>query len=105
MDLDPDQFSEVDRRLVDPPIKVDTATWSKAGRLDYWVKERWGGSVGYAVQTAVNGGSRLLIFVRSRRVTVACRCHVSFVDRLQDGAAGQRRQADGARRGLQDRHV
>jgi hypothetical protein len=30
--------------------------------------------VAYAVQTAVNGGSELLIFVRSRRVTVACRC-------------------------------
>jgi hypothetical protein len=56
------------------------------------------GGVAYAVQTAVNGGSKPLIFVRSRRVTVACRCHVSFVDRLQDGAAGQRRQADGARR-------
>ena len=41
--------------------------------------------VAYAVQTAVNGGSELLIFVRSRRVTVVCRCHVSFLDRLQDG--------------------
>jgi hypothetical protein len=34
------QIGEVDRREVDPPIQVDTATWSKAGRLDWWVKER-----------------------------------------------------------------
>jgi hypothetical protein len=39
------------------------ATWSTAGQLDWWVKERqeWLGR--YAVQTAVNAGSGLLIFV------------------------------------------
>jgi hypothetical protein len=37
--------AEADRREVDPPIQVDTAAWSKAGQLDWWVKERrewWG---------------------------------------------------------------
>jgi hypothetical protein len=40
MDLDPSQYSEADGRAVDPPIPVDAATWSKAGQLDWWVKER-----------------------------------------------------------------
>jgi hypothetical protein len=40
MELDPGQYSEVDRREVDPPIPVQMATWSKAGQLDWWVKER-----------------------------------------------------------------
>jgi hypothetical protein len=39
------------------------ATWSKAGQLDWWVKERLEWWVGYAVQTAANGGSELLILV------------------------------------------
>ena len=50
MDLSDDevrQRAEVDRREVDPPIQVETATWSKAGQLDWWVKERqeWLGRV------------------------------------------------------------
>jgi hypothetical protein len=28
------------RREVDPPIQVETATWSNAGSLDWWAKER-----------------------------------------------------------------
>jgi hypothetical protein len=38
------QYSEADRREVDPPIQVEMAT---AGRLDWWVKERqqWWGRV------------------------------------------------------------
>src|SRR4029450_6999747 len=43
MDLSKDdlgQIAEADRRAVDPPIPVDTATWSKAGQLDWWVEER-----------------------------------------------------------------
>ena len=59
-----EQRAEADRREVDPPIEVETATWSKAGQLDWWVKERENGGVAYAVLTAVNGGSELLIFVR-----------------------------------------
>jgi hypothetical protein len=39
-DADLQQLAEADRRVVDPPIQVETATWSKAGQLDYWVKER-----------------------------------------------------------------
>jgi hypothetical protein len=66
MDLSDDglkQFAAPDRREVERPIEVQTATWSNAGRLDYWVKERRNGGVGYAVPTAVNGGSEPLIFV------------------------------------------
>jgi hypothetical protein len=44
-----------DRREVKPPIEVSSATWSAAGHLDYWIKERqewWGrvrGSDGHQV--------------------------------------------------------
>jgi hypothetical protein len=46
-DADVEQIAAVDRREVDPPIRVDAATWSKAGQLDWWVKERreWWGRV------------------------------------------------------------
>ena len=33
-DLDPSQFGQAGRREFDPPIQVETATWSKAGQLD-----------------------------------------------------------------------
>ena len=41
------EFAAADRREVDPPIQVDMATWSTAGSLDWWVKERreWWGRV------------------------------------------------------------
>jgi hypothetical protein len=50
MDLSDDEvqhLTEANRRAVDPPIPVDIATWSKAGQLDWWVKERqeWLGRV------------------------------------------------------------
>jgi hypothetical protein len=66
MDLSDDDLEQIagaDRPEVDPPIQVDTATWSRAGQLDWWVKERqlWLG--GYAVRTVVNAGSELLIYV------------------------------------------
>jgi hypothetical protein len=40
-------LAEADRREVDPPVEVQTATWSKACQLDWWVKERqeWWGRV------------------------------------------------------------
>jgi hypothetical protein len=46
-DDDMQQFAAADRREVDPPIQVEMATWSKAGQLDWWVKERreWWGRV------------------------------------------------------------
>jgi hypothetical protein len=46
-DEDVQQFPEADRRAVDPPIEVQTASWSPGGRLDWWVKERqeWLGRV------------------------------------------------------------
>jgi hypothetical protein len=41
------RLAEADRRQVDPPVEVDMATWSKAGQLDWWVKDRqqWLGRV------------------------------------------------------------
>jgi hypothetical protein len=46
-DFAPNQYVEADRRAVDPPIEVETATWSAAGQLDWWVMERreWFGRV------------------------------------------------------------
>jgi hypothetical protein len=40
IELDPSQYGEADRREVDPPDEVQVATWSAAGQLDWWVKER-----------------------------------------------------------------
>jgi hypothetical protein len=64
MDLSGNELQQrADPREVDSPIQVETATWSTAGQLDWWVSERreWWGRVRGA--TAVNGGSKLLIFV------------------------------------------
>jgi hypothetical protein len=46
-DADLEQFAEADRRVVDPPIHVESATWSPGGHLDWWVKDRqeWFGRV------------------------------------------------------------
>jgi hypothetical protein len=46
-DAELQHLAEADRREVDPPIQVETATWSKAGQLDWWVKDRqqWLGRV------------------------------------------------------------
>jgi hypothetical protein len=38
-ELDPTKYGEADRCKVDPPIPVESATWSAAGTLDWWVKE------------------------------------------------------------------
>jgi hypothetical protein len=45
--LYPDGKDPEDRREVDPPIEVESATWASAGALDWWVKERreWWGRV------------------------------------------------------------
>jgi hypothetical protein len=50
MDLSDDDLhlrAEGDRQEIDPPIQVETAAWSKAGQLDWWVRERqeWWGRV------------------------------------------------------------
>jgi hypothetical protein len=50
MDLTNDELEQhaaADRREGDPPIEVQTATWTKAGQLDSWVKDRqeWWGRV------------------------------------------------------------
>jgi hypothetical protein len=41
------QRNEDERRRVEPPIGMESATWSAAGKLDWWVKERqeWWGRV------------------------------------------------------------
>jgi hypothetical protein len=46
-DFDPTQYGEADRREVNPPIEVESATWSAGGTLDWWVKDRleWLGRV------------------------------------------------------------
>ena len=46
-EADLEEIAEVDRRLVDPPLPVETATWKHAGQLDWWVRERreWYGRV------------------------------------------------------------
>jgi hypothetical protein len=59
---DLEQLAAADRRGVDPPVRVEAAT-SRAGQLDWWVRDRQEWLVGYAVQTANSGGSELLIFV------------------------------------------
>ena len=38
-DAEVQRRAEADRREVDPPIPVEAATWSKAGKLDWWVQE------------------------------------------------------------------
>jgi hypothetical protein len=45
--LDPEQKGPDDRREVNPPIEVESASWSAGGTLDWWVKERrvWWGRV------------------------------------------------------------
>ena len=41
------QREERQRREVNPPIEVESAKWSSAGQLDYWVREsqEWWGRV------------------------------------------------------------
>jgi hypothetical protein len=36
-DLQVDDYAEADRREVNPPIEVESATRSAAGQLDWWV--------------------------------------------------------------------
>lgn len=45
--IDPEQKDPEDRREVNPPVPVQSATWSAGGTLDCWVKERqaWWGRV------------------------------------------------------------
>lgn len=60
------QREERHRRQVSPPIQVESATWTTAGELDYWVRdgsEWWGRCADQAVITC---GSKLLIFDQLR---------------------------------------
>jgi hypothetical protein len=46
-EFDPSHYAGADRREANPPIEVESATWSAAGQLDWWVRERreWFGRV------------------------------------------------------------
>jgi hypothetical protein len=35
-----DHLNPEDRQEVNPPIEVESATWSAAGTRDWWIKER-----------------------------------------------------------------
>jgi hypothetical protein len=48
-DADLRQRAEADRREVNPPIEVETAIWSTAGQVDWWVKTVRNGGAAYAV--------------------------------------------------------
>ena len=70
MDLSNDDLERIaaaHRRALEPPIQVDSAAWSKAGQLEWWVKDRqqWWGRVRGA--DGRHGGSELLICVRPGR--------------------------------------
>jgi hypothetical protein len=47
LEFDLSEYGAADRREVNPPIDVELATWSAAGQLDWWVRERreWFGRV------------------------------------------------------------
>jgi hypothetical protein len=60
------QRDQTDRIEVNPPIEVQSATWSAAGQLDWWVKERrewWSRVRGPDVDRP---GSKLQIFGLNR---------------------------------------
>ena len=46
-DMQVDDYAEPDRREVNPPVEVESATWSAEGTFDWRVKERqqWLGRV------------------------------------------------------------
>jgi|SRR5215216_3291130 len=60
---DPTQYGEAEHGEGDPPVEVQVANWSAAGSSTGGSENAGNGSVVYAVQMAVNGGSKLLIFV------------------------------------------
>jgi hypothetical protein len=82
-----DDYAEADRRQVDPPIEVESATWSGGGTLDWWVKERqqWLGRVrGPDSRQTVDQSCRSSSG-EGGRIIVACGCHSSFVERSPNG--------------------
>jgi hypothetical protein len=69
--MEVDDYPEADRREVNPPIEVESATWSAGGTLDWWVKERreWFGRV--RRPTVRQSGSKPMIFARRKRSELA----------------------------------
>ena len=63
---------------VKPPIEVDAATWSDAGKLDYWVRRDMSGGDACVVQTDITCGSRtdfVRLMLRSVVVGQQDRCY------------------------------
>jgi hypothetical protein len=46
-DFDPSHYAEADRREVNPPVELESASWAPGGTPDWWVTERqqWPGRV------------------------------------------------------------
>jgi hypothetical protein len=63
MELDPGQYSEVDRREVDLPIQVDMPHGHQEARSIGGLKTGRNGAAGSGVQTVISDGSKPLIFV------------------------------------------
>ena len=55
-DLEPSRYGEANCREVDPPIEVESATWSTGGQLNWWVKDRTMWLGGSALRTAGRQG-------------------------------------------------
>jgi hypothetical protein len=89
-DDDLEQIAGADRREVDPPIQVDTATWSTGGQLDWWVKDRqeWFGRVRGA--DGRQRGLELVIFVPR-----AAHSHDGFTEGARVGGASNQRTSPG----------
>jgi hypothetical protein len=64
--FDPEHLDPADRREVNPPIEVESATWSAGGTLDWWSRSASSGWGEYGAQTVVRSGSKLLIFGRRK---------------------------------------
>jgi hypothetical protein len=67
-DGDVHQHAEADRREVDPPIQPRGPRGPELASSIGGGKNGGNGGVAYAVPTAVNGGSQLLIFVWPARL-------------------------------------
>ena len=76
-DLNPSEYGEADLQAVDPPVEVQVATWSAAGTLDWWVRERreWFGRV-----RGPNGRQRWIKAADLRPVEAWCLAAVSSAE-------------------------
>jgi hypothetical protein len=94
-----DDYADADRREVNPPIEVESATRSTGGTIDWWVKERqeWWDRV--AVKTVVNDairGNACYTWHAEEDIAesqvdllLACRCDRSVDQRRRRAGGGQ----------------